>query len=283
MQLFLNMNNLVADKNGNFFSKAKNLVELDKVGKIFPARRKGTDDVVALRETTQSIRRGEIVTIVGPSGCGKTTLLSLMAGLEKPSSGKVSINGLEVSGPYTNSGIVFQKDLLLSWRNVMDNVLIQAEARSLPPESYRQRAQDLLDLVGLNGFENFYPHELSGGMRQRVSICRALLHDPELVLMDEPFAALDAITRDQLAVDFDKFVQAGDRTVIFITHNMEEAVFLGDRVMVMTPRPGQIAEVIDIDLPRPRTLSLKDSSEFTKYTSKVRSLFMEHGVLKDHL
>jgi len=283
MQLFLNMNNLVADKNGNFFSKAKNLVELDKVGKIFPARRKGTDDVVALRETTQSIRRGEIVTIVGPSGCGKTTLLSLMAGLEKPSSGKVSINGLEVSGPYTNSGIVFQKDLLLSWRNVMDNVLIQAEARSLPPESYRHRAQDLLDLVGLNGFENFYPHELSGGMRQRVSICRALLHDPELVLMDEPFAALDAITRDQLAVDFDKFVQAGDRTVIFITHNMEEAVFLGDRVMVMTPRPGQIAEVIDIDLPRPRTLSLKDSSEFTKYTSKVRSLFMEHGVLKDHL
>ena len=283
MQLFLNMNNLVADKNGNFFSKDKNLVELDKVGKIFPARRKGTDDVVALRETTQSIRRGEIVTIVGPSGCGKTTLLSLMAGLEKPSSGKVSINGLEVSGPYTNSGIVFQKDLLLSWRNVMDNVLIQAEARSLPPESYRQRAQDLLDLVGLNGFENFYPHELSGGMRQRVSICRALLHDPELVLMDEPFAALDAITRDQLAVDFDKFVQAGDRTVIFITHNMEEAVFLGDRVMVMTPRPGQIAEVIDIDLPRPRTLSLKDSSEFTKYTSKVRSLFMEHGVLKDHL
>jgi NitT/TauT family transport system ATP-binding protein len=277
------MNNLVADKNGNFFSKDKNLVELDKVGKIFPARRKGTDDVVALRETTQSIRRGEIVTIVGPSGCGKTTLLSLMAGLEKPSSGKVSINGLEVSGPYTNSGIVFQKDLLLSWRNVMDNVLIQAEARSLPPESYRQRAQDLLDLVGLNGFENFYPHELSGGMRQRVSICRALLHDPELVLMDEPFAALDAITRDQLAVDFDKFVQAGDRTVIFITHNMEEAVFLGDRVMVMTPRPGQIAEVIDIDLPRPRTLSLKDSSEFTKYTSKVRSLFMEHGVLKDHL
>jgi NitT/TauT family transport system ATP-binding protein len=277
------MNNLVADKNGNFFSKAKNLVELDKVGKIFPARRKGTDDVVALRETTQSIRRGEIVTIVGPSGCGKTTLLSLMAGLEKPSSGKVSINGLEVSGPYTNSGIVFQKDLLLSWRNVMDNVLIQAEARSLPPESYRHRAQDLLDLVGLNGFENFYPHELSGGMRQRVYICRALLHDPELVLMDEPFAALDAITRDQLAVDFDKFVQAGDRTVIFITHNMEEAVFLGDRVMVMTPRPGQIAEVIDIDLPRPRTLSLKDSSEFTKYTSKVRSLFMEHGVLKDHL
>jgi NitT/TauT family transport system ATP-binding protein len=140
----------------------------------------------------------------------------------------------------------------------------------------------LLDLVGLRGFENFYPHELSGGMRQRVSICRALLHDPELVLMDEPFAALDAITRDQLAVDFDKFVQAGDRTVVFITHNMEEAVFLGDRVMVMTPRPGQIAEVIDIDLPRPRTLSLKDSSEFTRYTSKVRSLFMEHGVLKDH-
>lgn len=277
-----NMDDLIASNKKKLASNTKNLVELHQVGKIFPARRKGTDDVVALRETTQSIRRGEIVTIVGPSGCGKTTLLSLIAGLEKPTSGKVFINAHEVSGPYTHSGIVFQKDLLLSWRNVMDNVLLQAEARSFDPESYRARAQTLLDLVGLRGFENFYPHELSGGMRQRVSICRALLHDPELVLMDEPFAALDAITRDQLAVDFDKFVQAGDRTVVFITHNMEEAVFLGDRVMVMTPRPGQIAEVIDIDLPRPRTLSLKDSSEFTKYTSKVRSLFMEHGVLKDH-
>ncbi len=277
-----NMVDLIASNKNKLASNTKNLVELNQVGKIFPARRKGTDDVVALRETTQSIRRGEIVTIVGPSGCGKTTLLSLIAGLEKPTSGKVFINAHEVSGPYTHSGIVFQKDLLLSWRNVMGNVLLQAEARSFDPESYRARAQTLLDLVGLRGFENFYPHELSGGMRQRVSICRALLHDPELVLMDEPFAALDAITRDQLAVDFDKFVQAGDRTVVFITHNMEEAVFLGDRVMVMTPRPGQIAEVIDIDLPRPRTLSLKDSSEFTRYTSKVRSLFMEHGVLKDH-
>jgi NitT/TauT family transport system ATP-binding protein len=276
------MDDLIASNKNKLASITKNLVELNQVGKIFPARRKGTDDVVALRETTQSIRRGEIVTIVGPSGCGKSTLLSLIAGLEKPTSGKVFINANEVSGPYTHSGIVFQKDLLLSWRNVMDNVLLQAEARSFDPESYRARAQSLLDLVGLRGFENFYPHELSGGMRQRVSICRALLHDPELVLMDEPFAALDAITRDQLAVDFDKFVQAGDRTVVFITHNMEEEVFLGDRVMVMTPRPGQIAEVIDIDLPRPRTLSLKDSSEFTRYTSKVRSLFMEHGVLKDH-
>jgi NitT/TauT family transport system ATP-binding protein len=276
------MDDLIASNKNKLASITKNLVELNQVGKIFPARRKGTDDVVALRETTQSIRRGEIVTIVGPSGCGKTTLLSLIAGLEKPTSGKVFINANEITGPYTHSGIVFQKDLLLSWRNVMDNVLLQAEARSFDPESYRARAQSLLDLVGLRGFENFYPHELSGGMRQRVSICRALLHDPELVLMDEPFAALDAITRDQLAVDFDKFVQAGDRTVVFITHNMEEAVFLGDRVMVMTPRPGQIAEVIDIDLPRPRTLSLKDSSEFTRYTSKVRSLFMEHGVLKDH-
>lgn len=237
--------------------------------------------MVALKETSQSIRRGEIVTIVGPSGCGKTTLLSLIAGLEKPTSGRILIDGQEVSCPYVHLGIVFQKDLLLSWRNAMDNVLLQAEARNLAPDSYRNRAQTLLDLVGLRGFENFYPHELSGGMRQRVSICRALLHDPELLLMDEPFAALDAITRDQLAVDFDKLLQADDRTVVFITHNMEEAVFLGDRVMVMTPRPGQIAEVINIDLPRPRTLALKDSSEFTKYTSKVRSLFMENGVLKD--
>jgi NitT/TauT family transport system ATP-binding protein len=257
------------------------LVELKGVSKVFDSRRKGADTVIALRETTQNIRRGEIITIVGPSGCGKSTMLSLIAGLETPTSGEVFVNSKLIIGPYTNSGIVFQKDLLLHWRNVLDNILLQAEVRNLDPEKFKLRALDLLNLVGLKGFENFYPHELSGGMRQRVSICRALLHDPELLLMDEPFAALDAITRDQLALDFDKFVQSGDRTVVFITHNMDEAVFLGDRVMVMTPRPGQIAEVIDINLPRPRNLSIKDTIEFIKYTAQVRNIFMKHGVLKN--
>jgi len=260
----------------------KLLVELKEVGKIFPARRKGSAQVEALRPTTQNFCQGEIVTIVGSSGCGKSTLLSLIAGLEMPTSGELLIEGKKIEGPYTGSGIVFQKDLLLPWRTALENVLVQAEARGFDPKAYTDRAQELLKLVNLQDFANFYPHELSGGMRQRVSICRSLLHDPQLVLMDEPFAALDAITRDQLAIDFDKFVQAGQRTVVFITHNMDEAVFLGDRVMVMTPRPGLIADVIEIDLPRPRPLSIRDTPQFTHYTAQVRALFMKHGIFQTH-
>ena len=258
------------------------LVQLQGVSKVFAARRRGSADVVAVQPVTQTFRRGEIVTIVGPSGCGKSTLLSLISGLEQPTTGQLQIEGSPLAGPYTRSGIVFQKDLLLPWRTALANVLVQAEARGLAAEPYEARARELLELVGLKGFENFYPHELSGGMRQRVSICRALLHDPTLLLMDEPFAALDAITRDQLAMDFDRFVQAGQRTVIFITHNMDEAVFLGDRVMVMTPRPGRIAEVIAIDLPRPRVLALRDTPAFTRYTAQVRELFTRHGILRSH-
>jgi len=258
------------------------LVELRDVGKVYPARRRGSAEVIAMRPTTQTFRRGEIVTIVGPSGCGKSTLLSLISGLERPTSGELRIEGETLAGPYTRSGIVFQKDLLLPWRTALDNVLVQAEARGRDPKPMTGRARELLELVGLKGFENFYPHELSGGMRQRVSICRALLHDPQLVLMDEPFAALDAITRDQLAMDFDRFVQAGQRTVVFITHNMDEAVFLGDRVMVMTPRPGLIADVIEIDLPRPRMLEMRDTPAFTRYTAQVRALFAKHGILRSH-
>ena len=258
------------------------LVKLDGVSKQFSNRRRGAPVVTALGPTTADFRKGEIVTIVGPSGCGKSTMLSLIAGLEAPSTGTLLIDNQAVLGPYKDSGIVFQKDLLLAWRTALDNVLLQAEVRGLSRKSFMARAKELLALVGLKGFEHFYPHELSGGMRQRVSICRALLHDPKLLLMDEPFAALDAITRDQLALDFQHFVQADSRTVIFITHNMDEAVFLGDRVMVMTARPGYIAEVIDIDLPRPRHLKCRDTQEFIRYTGHVRELFMQHGILQDH-
>ena len=249
-------------------------------GKIFPARRAGAERVEALCPTDLSVAHGEFLTIVGPSGCGKSTLLSLIAGLQRPSSGEVRIGDTVVNDPYTDLGIVFQKDLLLPWRTALDNVLIQAEVRGIGRKALLGRAMELLELVGLQGFENFYPHELSGGMRSRVSICRALLHDPPLLLMDEPFAALDAITRDQLALDFQTFWQRDRRTVVFITHNIAEAVFLGDRVMVMTARPGKIAEMIDIDLPRPRELLVRDAPEFTRYTGRVRELFMQHGILK---
>jgi NitT/TauT family transport system ATP-binding protein len=209
-------------------------------------------------------------------------MLSLVAGLEKPSTGRLLIEGSDLQGPYKDAGIVFQKDLLLPWRTALDNILLQAEVRGLDRRDFITRAQNLMAMVGLKGFERFYPHELSGGMRQRVSICRALLNNPKLLLMDEPFAALDAITRDQLALDFQHFVQAEARTVVFITHNMDEAVFLGDRVMVMTARPGCVAETLDIDLPRPRHLTIRDTPEFIGYTGRVRELFLQHGILEDH-
>ena len=258
------------------------LVRLDGVTKEFLARRAGAPAFTALRAVTADFHHGEIVSIVGPSGCGKSTMLSLIAGLEMPTTGTLSIDGHAVVEPYERTGVVFQKDLLLSWRTALDNVLLQAEVRGLDRRKFVERANELLTLVGLKGFERFYPHELSGGMRQHVSICRALLHNPALLLMDEPFAALDAITRDQLALDFQRFVQTEPRTVIFITHNMDEAVFLGDRVMVMTARPGYIADVIEIDLPRPRHLNVRNSPEFIRYTGRVRDLFMRHGILQDH-
>jgi NitT/TauT family transport system ATP-binding protein len=258
------------------------LVALDGVTKDFLGRRAGAPAFTALRAVTADFHHGEIVSVVGPSGCGKSTMLSLIAGLEMPSAGTLSIDGRRVTEPYDRTGVVFQKDLLLPWRTALDNVLLQAEVRGLDRRTFVDRAHELLTLVGLKGFERFYPHELSGGMRQRVSICRALLHNPVLLLMDEPFAALDAITRDQLALDFQRFVQTESRTVIFITHNMDEAVFLGDRVMVMTARPGYIADVIDIDLPRPRHLTVRNSPEFIRHTGRVRDLFMRHGILQDH-
>jgi NitT/TauT family transport system ATP-binding protein len=255
------------------------LVVLRNVSKVFPPRRRNGIATEALRPFDASIGRGEFVSIVGPSGCGKSTLLSLIAGLLAPSDGDIVIGGTRVDGPYSDLGIVFQKDLLLPWRTAEDNVLVQAEVRGLRRKDFVDRARQLLAMVGLNGFEQFYPHELSGGMRQRVAISRALLHNPPLLLMDEPFAALDAITRDQLALDFQSFWH-GERTVVFITHNIAEAVFLGDRVLVMTARPGQIADIIDINLPRPRPLAIRDTQDFTRYTARVRELFTQHGILR---
>ena len=234
----------------------------------------------ALCPTDFDIAEGEFVTIVGPSGCGKSTLLSLIAGLQTASSGEVRIGDTLIDGPYTNLGIVFQRDLLLPWRTALDNILLQAELRGIPRRALLDRAHALLDSVGLKGFAGFYPHELSGGMRQRVAICRALLHSPPLLLMDEPFAALDAISRDQISLDFQSFWRGERRTVVFITHNIGEAVFLGDRVMVMTARPGRVFDVLDIDLPRPRTLELRDTPEFARYSRRVTEIFMQQGVLR---
>jgi NitT/TauT family transport system ATP-binding protein len=238
--------------------------------------------VRALDQVSVSERRGEFLSILGPSGCGKSTLLMIAAGLIAPSSGDVAVDGAAVTRPRTDIGIVFQSPVLLEWRTALGNVMLQAEAKRLERGSAERRARELLASVGLGGFEDKYPHELSGGMRQRVSLCRALIHDPPQLLMDEPFGALDALTRDQLVLDLQSICHERRMSVLFITHSVPEAVFLSDQVIVMTPRPGRIDRIIDIDLPRPRTLALRETPEFARYSREILDLFLARGVLREH-
>jgi NitT/TauT family transport system ATP-binding protein len=225
-------------------------------------------------------KRGEFISVLGPSGCGKSTMVMLTSGLEKLTSGSIEIAGLPVIKPYTDLGIVFQQDLLMEWRSVLRNVLVQPEFRGFNVREYDGAARKLLALVGLEQFADRYPHELSGGMRQRVSICRALIHDPDVLLMDEPFGALDAITRDQLNLDLQRIWQEHKKTVLFVTHSIAEAIFLGDRVFVMGPRPTKIVEDIKIDLPRPRKLEIRETPEFLAYVHRITATFMRMGILK---
>jgi NitT/TauT family transport system ATP-binding protein len=236
--------------------------------------------VAALAEVTLDIAPGEFVTIVGPSGCGKTTLLRIMAGLQRPTSGAVHLLGRAVTGPSRSVGIVFQDPVLLPWRTVLDNVMLPVQVLGLDRETFRRRAVELLALVGLGGFEGKYPHELSGGMRQRVSLARALVHDPALLLMDEPFGALDAMTREAMNLELQRIWQESGKTVAFITHSISEAVFLGDRVVVMSPRPGRIADVLAVELTRPRDLDLMASDAFGVYARKIRQALGPRGGLE---
>jgi NitT/TauT family transport system ATP-binding protein len=254
------------------------LIECRGVTKTY---RTGQGETKALAPTSFSIAEGEFVGVVGPSGCGKSTLLMIVAGLVPPSGGEVRIRGAGVTKPYTDLGVVFQQDLLLEWRRALDNVLLQAEFRGLPKRDFEGRARELLRLVGLEGFERRYPHELSGGMRQRVAICRALLHDPALLLMDEPFGALDALTRDQLNLDLLDIWQEMRRTILFITHSISEAIFLSDRVLVFGPRPGSVVDEITVDLPRPRDLDVRETPHFGALAKRVRSRFQQMGVMRD--
>jgi len=254
-------------------------LHLHGLSKIYASR---DGPVRALDQVSLSGRRGEFISIVGPSGCGKSTLLMIAAGLMAPSSGAVMVDGETVVAPRTEIGIVFQNPVLLEWRTALGNVMLQAEAKRLERSSAERRARALLGAVGLAGFEDKYPHELSGGMRQRVSICRALIHDPPQLLMDEPFGALDALTRDQLVLDLQRICNERRMTVLFITHSVPEAVFLSDQVIVMTPRPGRIDRIIEIDLPRPRTLALRETPQFARYNREILDLFLARGVLREH-
>ena len=252
------------------------MVEISQLSKEYAT---ANGPLRALDNASLAIRDGEFVSIVGPSGCGKSTLMLITAGLVPPSSGTVRVAGAEVRAPYGEVGIVFQDPTLYEWRRVLENVLLPVDIKKLPRERFRQRALELLELVGLKGFERDYPYQLSGGMRQRVALCRALVHDPSLLLMDEPFGALDALSRDQLNLELQAIWQQHRKTVLFITHSITEAVFLSDRVVVMSPRPARVGALIDIDLPRPRTLDFAETPEFGRYAKEIRRMFESWGVL----
>jgi NitT/TauT family transport system ATP-binding protein len=242
--------------------------------------RASSGTLLALDDVTLDIAPGEFVSLLGPSGCGKSTLLLALAGLQRHTSGLISIGELAVERPYADLGIVFQEPFLMEWRTILGNIMLQAEFRKLDRRSFQDRAGALLERVGLGQFKESYPYQLSGGMRQRAAICRALLHDPPLLLMDEPFGALDALTRDDLNVELQDIWMRSPKTVVFVTHSISEAVFLSDRVVVMSPRPGRIAERLTIDLPRPRRLEMRESDAFGVYTRRIRQIFTSHGVLK---
>jgi NitT/TauT family transport system ATP-binding protein len=241
----------------------------------------GAKGVLALDEVSLSVREGEFLSILGPSGCGKSTFLRCVAGLERPTGGDIRVHGEVVRKPPANMGVVFQRDVLLEWRSILDNMFLQIDFRGEPRSRYLDRAHELLDLFGLKGFEKAFPAQLSGGMRQRAAICRALLANPDLLLMDEPFGALDALTRDQMNLELQKSWSASKRTILFVTHSIGEAVFLSDRVVVMSPRPGRIALTLTIDLPRPRRMAVREMPEFAHYCGQIRALFGEMGLLKD--
>lgn len=247
------------------------------VGKTYESTR---GDVVALQDLNLEIGVGEFVSILGPSGCGKSTLLKCIAGLERESSGDIRIDGNRLDGPPTDLGMVFQRDVLLDWLTILENVMLTAYFKGLDKALIKTKALELLSLFGLDGFEHRHPWELSGGMRQRASICRALVDDPKLLLMDEPFGALDAMTRDDLNSELQSIWQRSPKTVVFVTHSISEAVFLSDRVVVMARNPGRIVNEYRIDLPRPRTQSVRASPEFNSYLVEIRDEFERLGVLK---
>jgi NitT/TauT family transport system ATP-binding protein len=252
-------------------------LEIRGLSKRYYVERDGRQ-VLALSDISATIADGEFVAIVGPSGCGKTTILKMVAGLAPYTSGVITIGGKKVESPQTDVGVVFQEAIMLDWRDVLENVMLQIDIRKMDRNKYEAVARDLLKATGLEGFEKKNPYELSGGMRQRVSICRALVHGPTILMMDEPFGALDALTREQISMDIQRLWMETRKTALHITHSIPEAVLLADRVVVMGPRPGRIVEIIDIDLPRPRRLD-RLPERFHDYSNRIRTIFKSQGVL----
>lgn len=245
------------------------MVRVDTVSRYFDSS--DGERMIALNAVSLDIQQNEFVALVGPSGCGKSTLLRIMAGLIKPSAGRVSVSGEVLTGPRERTGIVFQAATLLPWANVLDNILFPVRVTGKPvTEALLATAHDLIKVAGLQGFEKHSPRELSGGMQQRVAICRALLNDPDLLLMDEPFGALDALTREEMTLELLRIWSVRPKTVVFVTHSISEAVLLADRVIVMSARPGRIADMIDITLPRPRAFSMSALPAFSDASDRIR-------------
>ena len=235
--------------------------------------------IVALEDVSLTVGDGEFVSVVGASGSGKSTLLRIIDGLIPPSSGSVAVDGERVAGPGADRAFVFQQDNLLPWRTVIDNITYGLDIAGVPKREARERATALLDVTGLRGFENYYPHQVSGGMRQRANVARALVVDPKILLLDEPFAALDAQTREIMQAELLRIWSTRKKTVVFVTHQIDEAVFLSDRVVVLSARPGTVREIIDIDLPRPRKLSMKRTEPFIRLADQIWQL-IEDEVLQ---
>ncbi|WP_088344347.1 MULTISPECIES: ABC transporter ATP-binding protein [Rhodomicrobium] len=254
----------------------RRLIEIRSLHKTYRTR---DGDVPSLRPLDLDIAEGEFVAVVGPSGCGKSTLLKLMAGLIPASGGEIRIDGAAVSQPPDNVGIVFQSPVLLAWRTVLRNIMMPVEVRRLDRATHLARAKQLIATSGLEGFENKYPWQLSGGMQQRTAICRALVHDPKIVLMDEPFGALDAMTRERMNLELQKIHHDTGKTILLITHSIPEAVFLADRVVVMSERPGSIAAIYDVGLPRPRRFEMMGDPVFVALAQRIRDHFFAHGAL----
>src|SRR6476660_764276 len=251
-------------------------IAVQELSKLYPTR---DGSVHALQQISFNVSEGEFVAVVGPSGCGKSTLLKILAGILPASKGEARLRGTPISGPRRDIGVVFQSPVLLPWRSVLDNVLLPVDVQRLGRDGHLKVALELLSLVGLDGFERRYPWELSGGMQQRVAITRALIHDPAMLLMDEPFGALDAMTREQMNLELQRIWLERKKTVLFITHSITEAVFLADRVLVMTPRPGRVVDDLVIKLPRPRAFEAMNLPEFAPYVNGIRGRFNAKGLM----
>lgn len=248
----------------------KPFIRLNNVKKIYRTR---GEEFIALSDLTMDVYEGELISIVGPSGCGKSTLLKILSGLHGHDGGEVSIGDTPTSfDPSRDVGMVFQQPLLLKWRKVLDNVLLPAEILGLPMKEARERALGLLETVGLTGFEEKYPYELSGGMQQRAAIARALVHDPKLILMDEPFGALDALTREKMNLELLRIWSESHKTILFVTHGIQEAVLLGTRVAILTAGPARMADQFPIELPHPRALDMKTHEKFGAYSRRIYQL-----------